>query len=155
MRKLIVIYLFLLILLFTNSCSKNDEYIRLRIIANSNSSLDINDKTMIKEVIKDLFDSKKLDYNSLNIESLRIYLKEELDEELFNKLNISKCISYYPAKAYNNKFIPSGNYETLLIEINEGKGNNFWTLLYPEYFGFEFEESNEIEFRSYFYDRLS
>ena len=59
MRKLIVIYLFLLILLFTNSCSKSDEYIRLRIIANSNSSLDINDKTMIKEVIKDLFDSKK------------------------------------------------------------------------------------------------
>ena len=155
MKKLIVICLLFFILFITNSCSKNDEYVRLRIIANSNKTVDINDKTIIKEVIKDLFDSKKLDYNSLNIQNLNIYLKEELDEDLFNKLNISKCISYYPAKAYNNKFIPSGNYETLLIEINEGKGNNFWTLLYPEYFGFEFEESNEIEFRSYFYDKLS
>ena len=51
--------------------------------------------------------------------------------------------------------IPSGNYETLLIEIGNAKGNNFWTLLYPEYYGFEFEETNEIEYRSYFYDLFS
>ena len=48
--------------------------------------------------------------------------------------------------------IASGNYETLLIEIGDAKGHNFWTLLYPEYYGYEFEETNEIEYRSYFLD---
>ena len=81
--------------------------------------------------------------------------KDKLNNEFYNKLTLKKCISFYPAKTFNGKFIPSGNYETLLIEIENAKGNNFWTLLYPEYFGYEFEESHEIEYRSYFYDKLS
>lgn len=155
MKRFILVNLLLIILIFSSSCSKNEDYIRLRIIANSNFEEDINDKTIIKNVIEELFNNKIIDYNTLNVENLKYYLNVYLSENLYMKLNITSCISYYPAKAYKDKFVPSGNYETLLIEIGEAKGNNFWTLLYPEYFGYEFEESNEIEFRSYFYDKLS
>ena len=145
----------IIICISTVSCSKSDNYIRLRIIANSNSENDILEKTEIKKQIKNLYETKQLNYEHLNVITLDQLLKENLHENLYSKLTIKKCISYYPAKTYKGKFIPSGNYETLLIEIDAAKGNNFWTLLYPEYFGFEFEETNEIEYRSYFYDKLS
>ena len=155
MKKIIILFIMIIICISTASCSKSDNYIRLRIIANSNSENDILEKTEIKKQIKNLYETKQLNYEHLNVITLDQLLKENLHENLYSKLTIKKCISYYPAKTYKGKFIPSGNYETLLIEIDAAKGNNFWTLLYPEYFGFEFEETNEIEYRSYFYDKLS
>lgn len=155
MKKIIILFIMIIICISTVSCSKSDNYIRLRIIANSNSENDILEKTEIKKQIKNLYETKQLNYEHLNVITLDQLLKENLHENLYSKLTIKKCISYYPAKTYKGKFIPSGNYETLLIEIDAAKGNNFWTLLYPEYFGFEFEETNEIEYRSYFYDKLS
>ena len=153
MRKIFLIF-FLIIILFTSSSCSKSEYIRLRIIANSNELQDIEDKTIIKTTIKKLFNSGELNYHTLNVENLNSQLSQSLSSDLYKKLKISHCISYYPAKSYNNMFIKSGNYETILIEIDEALGNNFWTLLYPEYFGIEFEETNEIEYRSYFYDQF-
>ena len=155
MKKWILVFLILSSCVFSFSCSKKEDYVRLRIIANSNIESDILDKTIIKNTIEKLFNENKLSYNTLTENNLKVLLKNNLSIDLYNKLTIKKCVSYYPAKAYKGKFIPSGSYETLLIEISEAKGNNFWTLLYPEYFGYEFEESNEIEYRSYFYDKLS
>lgn len=155
MKRLILLMIILLILISTASCTKEQNYIRLRIIANSNSEIDILEKTYLKNKIQELFECNELSYNNLNIETLDNILKDKLNNEFYNKLTLKKCISFYPAKTFNGKFIPSGNYETLLIEIENAKGNNFWTLLYPEYFGYEFEESHEIEYRSYFYDKLS
>lgn len=155
MKKVYLIILIMILSILICSCNKKEDYVRLRIIANSNLDIDISDKTIIKNTIKKLFDENKLTYETINTNNLNVLLNNNLNKDLYNKLSIQECISYYPAKSYNGKFIPSGNYKTLLIEIGEAKGNNFWTLLYPEYFGYEFEESNEIEYRSYFYDLLS
>ncbi|MBE6131045.1 MAG: hypothetical protein E7183_04925 [Erysipelotrichaceae bacterium] len=155
MKKVYLIILIIILSIVTSSCNQEEKYVRLRIIANSNLDIDISDKTIIKNTINKLFDENKLTYETINTNNLNMLLKNNLNKDLYNKISIQECISYYPAKSYNGKFIPSGNYETLLIEIGDGKGNNFWTLLYPEYFGYEFEESNEIEYRSYFYDLLS
>ncbi len=155
MKKAILLFSIIIVCIAISSCSKSDNYIRLRIIANSNSQNDILEKTEIKNIIQKLYETKQLNYENLNIEILDKLLKENLSKNLYSKLTIKKCISYYPAKTYKGNFIPSGNYETLLIEIDNAKGNNFWTLLYPENFGFEFEETNEIEYRSYLYDKLS
>lgn len=155
MKKVYLIILILILSIITSSCNKKEDYIRLRIIANSNTEIDICDKTIIKNTINKLFDENELTYETINTNNLNNLLKNNLNKDLYNKIVIKECISYYPAKSYNGKFISSGNYQTLLIEIGEAKGNNFWTLLYPEYFGYEFEESNEIEYRSYFYDLLS
>lgn len=155
MKKLIIIIFIIGVCITTSSCSKKDEFIRLRIIANSNLESDIKEKELIKTTIGYFFNDGKLNYETLDVSTLDSLLKISLDTKLYNKLTIKKCISYYPAKSYKGKFIPSGNYETILIEIDQAKGNNFWTLLYPEYFGYEFEEKNEIEYRSYFYDKLS
>ena len=57
----------------------------------------------------------------------------------------------------DGKLISGGDYLTLLVTIGKGLGNNYWTILYPEYFGYTFEEvySGEVEIRSYIYDLIN
>lgn len=152
MKKLMFIIL-IIICLFTSSCTKKEEYIRLRIIAEDETNEAVSEKIKIKDLIKDGFDEELLSYKSLNVQTLKEYLRTKLDTNLYQKLTIKKCVMNYEAKAYHNKIIPSGKYETVLINIGKGKGKNFWTLLYPEYFGFEFVETNEIEIKSYFFSK--
>lgn len=154
MRKIVILNLLIVLALSFSSC-KEKEYIRLRIIAEDNTESSVNQKNIIKEKIKELYENNIISYENLNVNTITNNLKLALDKDLFNQLKISNTISYYPAKTFDGKIIASGNYETLLIEIGSAKGNNFWTLLYPEYYGFEFEENNEIEYRSYFYDLFS
>ena len=58
----------------------------------------------------------------------------------------------YPAKVLDGKMVPSGSYPTLLITIGTGSGSNWWSILYPEFFGVSYESSSEVEYRSYFYE---
>lgn len=152
MKKIFLLISLLLVLFSITSCNNNEDKMRLRIIASSNQEEDLKDKTLIKNTIKELFEEGIISYESLNVDNLKYHLSKKLDWNLYKKLKIEKCKSYYPAKAYKNEIIPAGDFETLLITIDKGEGHNFWTLLYPEYFGYEFEENNEIEYRSYFYD---
>lgn len=155
MMKKILLLVSFFFLIFISSCSSNNtETVRLRIIAASDNQNDINDKNVVKNAIKELFDDRDISYQLLNEKNLKEKLFDKLDYSLFSKLKIKKTISHFEAKSYKGKFIPSGDYETLLILIGDGNGHNFWTLLYPEYYGLEFEETNEIEYRSYFYDLL-
>ncbi len=131
------------------SCNKKQDELRLRILASSNS---IEDQE-IKLEVKDYLEVYLLDKN---VNSLDLIL---LEKELTNKFNINIKVTreyvLYEAKSYKGKIIPSGRYETILITIEEGLGKNFWTLLYPEFFNISFEDNNEIEYRSYFYDLFS
>lgn len=38
---------------------------------------------------------------------------------------------YFPTKAYGNLVFPCGTYEAARITIGEGKGHNWWCVLYP------------------------
>jgi stage II sporulation protein R len=37
----------------------------------------------------------------------------------------------FPTKMYGNEVYPAGQYEALLITIGEGKGQNWWCVLFP------------------------
>lgn len=144
---IILITLISIICVFANN---NDNELRIRILANSNSSEDLKNKEIVKDIVEDIINDKK----TYDINIIEKELKNILPKEMFDTIKIELTNSYFPAKSYNNKFIPSGSYKTILITIGSGKGNNFWTLLYPEYYDIEFEESNEIEYRSYFVDLI-
>lgn len=139
--------LFSFVYILTNDSSSE---LRLRILANSNSIEDLKDKELVKDILEEIINNNE----TYNVNIIEEELKKELPKELGSKVKIELTNSYYPAKAYQGNFIPSGSYKTLLITIGSGSGNNFWTLLYPEYFNIEFEESNEIEYRSYFLDLI-
>lgn len=38
---------------------------------------------------------------------------------------------WFPVRTWGSYTVPEGNYETLHIQIGEGKGHNWWTVLYP------------------------
>lgn len=150
--KIIVICIFCFLLIISGCDCKEKQSIRLRILAEDDTISSQEEKTQVLEILKQLFDEEILTYNTLSVEVVKKELKERLPLALYQKLTISFTTSLFPAKSYHGTFIPSGTYETFLIQIGCGKGHNFWTILYPEYFGVEFEESNEIEYHSYFYD---
>lgn len=102
----------------------------------------------MKEAVKDIFlKEPQIEYHQILTE-----IKKRIKEPFVESIHVAFCDETFPAKSYDGQFVPSGSYPTVLIVIGEGKGKNFWTLLYPEFFQISFEDDNEIEYRSYFYD---
>lgn len=130
--------------------NKTNDELRIRILANSNSENDLKDKEIVKDIVEDIINDKE----AYDVNIIKEELQRRVPSSITKQIKVELTNSYYPAKSYNDNFIPSGSYKTILITIGEGKGNNFWTLLYPEYYHLEFEESNEIEYRSYFVDLI-
>lgn len=138
---------FYVILLF--GCEQKSE-MRLRILASSNSEEDQKIKLEVKEIVYNyLKTNNKLNGNNIEIGDLESYLNQQFEN---NDIKVTHEKVKYEAKAYEGKIIQAGYYDTILITIDEGKGKNFWTLLYPEFFDISFDGENEIEYHSYFYD---
>ena len=121
---------------------------RIRIKASDNSLSSIEFKEQIKEEVLILLSKT----NNQNINFLVEYLSSSLKEK-YQNITVSYTNDTYPAKSLNGEFIPSGTYPTLLIKIGEGLGSNWWSLLYPEFFNVSYDESDEIEYRSYVWDK--
>ena len=121
---------------------------RIRIKASDNSISSIEFKEQIKEEVLILLSKT----NNQNINLLVEYLSSSLKEK-YQNITVSYTNDTYPAKSLNGEFIPSGTYPTLLIKIGEGLGSNWWSLLYPEFFNVSYDESDEIEYRSYVWDK--
>ena len=154
MKKMYII-LFIISLLILCGCNYIDnKEERIRIIANSNSEKDLEDKKKIRDALLEIFYTE----NITNIEK-DIYVINNLLKQKELKLNNSFVIEYknvaFPAKVLNGKLIPSGTYKTLLITIGSGQGNNWWSVLYPEFFGINYEDSDEIEYKSFIYEILN
>ena len=80
---------------------------------------------------------------SLDLEQSRKYIQENLTEieETAERIirengydypvKAELGIKWIPQKSYGNVIFPSGNYEALNITIGEGKGQNWWCVLFP------------------------
>ena len=118
-----------------------DEAIRFRVIANSNTVYDQNIKIQVRNTIQnELF---KLIKDSNSIEETRniiVEYKEELSNIISNKLKeldydkdytINYGYNYFPKKKYKGIVYKEGNYESLVVKLGEGNGDNFWCVLFP------------------------
>lgn len=161
MKKTTIIISIIILLLITQT-NKQEYYvipedsIRLRILANSNSVYDQYIKTKVKQNLEQ--ELKKSD-NITTIETARINIKESipkyetiiqntLEENNYNKdFKISYGNNYFPQKEYKGVIYKEGEYESLLITLGEGKGNNWWCVLYPPICTIEVEEQEEIEYK--------
>ena len=83
-------------------------------------------------------------------------LEKIIEEDLKNEnygYKINYGYNYFPEKEYNGKTYESGNYESLLITLGEGKGENWWCILFPPLCLIEAEESEKVEY-SFFLEEL-
>lgn len=129
-----------------------DEAIRFRVIANSNTIYDQNIKIQVRNVIQNkIFELLKgvddID-ETRNIMKSNVDLLNQLTEETLNKLNydmdfkINYGYNYFPEKKYKGIKYKEGEYESLVITLGEGKGDNWWCVLFPPLCLIEADESD-------------
>ena len=141
----IILSLFICIiscLSFEKDCdSIREKVLRLHVIANSDSEADQNLKLKVRDRI--IEESGELFTVSESREEAERNLKKSLGklqsitEEVIKKEGSTATVqvmaepSYFPVKAYEDFTLPAGTYSSLKVIIGEGKGKNWWCVLFP------------------------
>lgn len=161
MKKTIIIVLSIFIIYQITNNKENiiipKSAIRLRIIADSNSVYDQYIKNEVKKImeaeIKDNLNDITEIETSRNIIKSNINKYREKIEKLFIKkkynkeININFGLNYFPKKVYKGVTYEQGDYESLVITIGSGQGDNWWCVLFPPLCLLEAEENTEVEYK--------
>lgn len=157
MKKILII-LFLLfgLYLFSKDDSRiSDDSIRFRVIANSNSEEDIKMKELVvKELSSTLFKENSLEGTRSNIISNISQIEKKIDRVFDNNnydktYNVIYGMNEFPEKIYNGVVYEKGLYESLVVEIGDGSGNNYWCFLYPSLCLLDYKNGEEeVEYKS-------
>lgn len=118
-----------------------DEIIRFHVRANSDSEEDqalklkVRDK-ILKETKYLLKESKSIDETRSimknNLDNIKYIAQKVLEDEGENyNVNVTFGIERFPTRKYGNLVFPAGEYEALVVEIGEGKGQNWWCVMFP------------------------
>ncbi len=132
-----------------------EEAIRLRILANSDSEQDQALKRKIRdEVNKEITVwVEKL----TSIEAARELIQSRLPEiekivqSVLAKENQEQKFSVdfdnvsFPTKMYGSYIYPAGEYEAILITLGEGKGANWWCVLFPPLCFLDFSNGQAVQ----------
>ncbi len=135
-----------------------DDAIRIRIIPNSNSAFDQDIKMKVKDKLEitmyDLLkdaesseDAQKIIQD--NLELVDKDVKQILSDENYDKgyeINFGK--NYFPEKEYKGVKYEEGYYESLLITLGKGEGDNWWCVLFPPLCLIEGENDTDVEYKS-------
>jgi len=118
-----------------------EESIRIRILANSDSAADQAVKRHVRNAIADELRQLSAGADSIAeareaiagaLPELETMVKRELEMRGFDYPAAVKLGPVpFPAKIYGNRVYPAGQYEALLITLGEGKGENWWCVLFP------------------------
>ena len=118
-----------------------DKLIRFHVIANSDSDEDQNLKLKVRDAVINYLQPKLLESES--IEESELIIKREYSElEKISKniilqngynydVKIGIDYSEFPTKQYSNVVLPAGEYKALKIIIGEGRGKNWWCVMFP------------------------
>ena len=128
---------------FANNCDDlSSKVLRLHIIANSDSKTDqdlkikVRDKIIEKsgaflESAKDKESAQTLVLN--NLENLQEIAVSEIKQQGFNySVNSEITNMYFPTRKYDYITLPAGHYDALRLIIGEGKGKNWWCVIFPQ-----------------------
>lgn len=162
-RKLILIILTIVTIYVVYNNVKAEEIvipntaIRLRVIPNSNNLLDQEMKTKVKEYLEANLYKKFANVD--DIEKARTMINNNIPKieeditSIFNENNYDMNFkvkygnNYFPKKEYKGITYEEGYYESLVVEIGEAKGDNFWCVLFPSLCLLETEETTEVEYK--------
>ena len=128
---------------YTNDASNDisTKVLRMHVLANSNSIDDQRLKIAVKNNIlkstQELFtDCDNLE-ESIEIAQNNTELIKASAQEVIKKYNKNYDVKVYvdneffDVREYKDFTLPSGNYNTVKVVIGEGKGKNWWCVMYP------------------------
>ncbi len=118
----------------------SNKVFRLHILANSDSTYDQNIKLMLKNYIlentQDIIGGKTLDESIENAKNNTKEITDMCNEYLKSKgfdykVKVNVVKEYFKTRVYDDFTLPAGRYNSLKIEIGEGKGHNWWCIVFP------------------------
>ena len=119
------------------------EILRFHVLANSDSSADQALKLEVKDFILEKLQTGLTEEEAASKEAIsrnvtthkaaletaaERYIKEQgFDYEV--RIELEQCL--FPEKTYGDMTFPAGTYDAVRVLIGQGKGKNFWCVLYP------------------------
>ncbi|GAA0088674.1 stage II sporulation protein R [Clostridium perfringens] len=119
----------------------SEKLIRFHVLANSDSDIDQNLKLRVKDAVLKYI--SPILNESQSLEESREILKREdkniikIAEEYIKSQGFDYTVETtltrenFPVKEYGNIVLPQGEYEAYRILIGEGKGQNWWCVMFP------------------------
>lgn len=166
MKKIMIILAIIIVpLVFAKNMEEETivipkDSIRIRVIANSNALNDQYEKLIIKEkiqaylqeLLKDATSKEETESiikkNILKIEKTVENTLEDINSKV--TYNINYGYNYFPSKEYKGITYDSGFYDSLVITLGKGQGNNWWCVLFPPLCLMETEENmSDAEYKLY------
>lgn len=132
-----------------------NESIRIRIVANSDNIEDLVEKKRLKEQIED--DIYEITKDASSLEEARSLINDNLkniNEIIESNIDVDYTIdygfNYFPKKVYRGVLYEAGNYESLVITLGSGLGENWWCVLFPPLCLIEDNETtSDVEYKLY------
>ena len=164
MKKILIILAIIIsIMLLSNKESDitiPNNNIRFRVIASSNSIKDQEVKIgLSKDLSTYLMDIKHTSNNKEDIIKDYVNNKNNIENHINNYLNENNLNIKYNLNIGRNKFnkkiykgvtYDAGYYDSIVVELGEGRGLNWWCVVYPPLCNIEDNNnSTDIEYKSY------
>lgn len=128
---------------FSQQCeSIREKMLRMHVIANSNTQEDQELKLKVRDAVltagKEVFDGSVTSTEAKakiepHIEYLENVALKTIKSEGFDyNVQITVENEYFNTRTYDNKVtLPAGNYNAIKVIIGEGKGQNWWCVMFP------------------------
>lgn len=118
-----------------------ENVLRLHVIANSDSSEDQSVKLLVRDAILSagsrLFDGTVRAEDAVRIsQSEEKYLTETAKKVLTDNgfgysVKVETGKSRFPTRVYDDVTLPAGEYTAVRVILGEGKGHNWWCVMFP------------------------
>ena len=117
------------------------DFLRVHIRANSNSEIDQTLKYEVKnkvvETLTPLLANAETKAQAIEIVGRNIPLIESVSSKVLeeNKFFYGATAEvkqeYFPTRSYDGHVLEAGEYDALILNLGQGKGDNWWCVVYP------------------------
>ncbi|MGI5892735.1 MAG: stage II sporulation protein R [Bacillota bacterium] len=114
--------------------------LRLHVIANSDSSYDQEVKLFVRDQILDILSDSMADSSSkqeaidalaANLPQIEERCNEVLKDIAPYSAQAKLEVAEFPSRKYRDTVLPAGEYDALRVVLGDGKGKNWWCVLFP------------------------
>ncbi|MGM9551418.1 MAG: stage II sporulation protein R [Clostridia bacterium] len=111
----------------------SQDIVRLHVIAQSDSKEDQKVKLMVRDsVLKEVGKIEKKEDIEKNLPLIEECANKVLCDNGFDyKAKVQFGVFTFPTKYYDGFALPKGEYEAVRVILGEGKGENWWCVLFP------------------------
>ncbi len=119
----------------------SEKVLRFHVLANSDDEADQNLKLAVRDAVGSYMQKKLTGVEGLeeceqivngNLDQIREVAAETIAQNGYD-YDVTAELEYtsFPVKSYGSYTFPAGEYEALRVVIGEGKGHNWWCVMYP------------------------